>query len=38
LDELGEESFSSPQLLEQLRAVGDRAAEELDQLVSPSAE
>ena len=32
LDELDADGFSSPQLVDQLREVGNRAAEELDQL------
>ena len=34
LDELDTEAFSTPQLLEQLREVSNRATEELDQLAS----
>jgi hypothetical protein len=32
LEDLGDESLSSPQLMEQLRLVGARASEELAQL------
>jgi hypothetical protein len=38
LEELDADAFSSPQLLEQLREVGTRAAAELDQRASAGRE
>jgi hypothetical protein len=38
LEELDADAFSSPQLVEQLREIGSRAAEELDQRASAPSE